>query len=48
MERKGQPIGSMDLLIAAHTLALGYTLITNNLREFARVPNLPLENWVGG
>ncbi|PWG62715.1 type II toxin-antitoxin system tRNA(fMet)-specific endonuclease VapC [Spiribacter halobius] len=47
LEREGQPIGSMDLLIAAHALALGYTLITNNLREFARVPNLPLENWVG-
>jgi tRNA(fMet)-specific endonuclease VapC len=46
LERRGQPIGSNDLLIAAHALALGATLVTHNLREFARVPGLKVENWV--
>jgi tRNA(fMet)-specific endonuclease VapC len=45
LERKGSPIGAYDLLIAAHTLALGLTLVTNNLREFARIPGLRVENW---
>jgi tRNA(fMet)-specific endonuclease VapC len=45
LERKDSPIGAYDLLIAAHTLALGLTLVTNNLREFARIPGLRLENW---
>lgn len=44
--RKGQPIGSNDLLIAAHTLALDLTLVTDNVDEFARVPGLSLENWL--
>lgn len=48
LERRGQPIGAMDLLIAAHALALGVILVTNNLREFQRVPGLNLENWVEG
>lgn len=47
LERQGQPIGALDTLIAAHALALGATLVTNNLREFERVPGLALENWVG-
>jgi tRNA(fMet)-specific endonuclease VapC len=42
----GTPIGSMDLLIAAHALALNATLVTNNAREFQRVPGLVIENWV--
>jgi tRNA(fMet)-specific endonuclease VapC len=46
LERQGQPIGALDLLIAAQALALGCTLVTNNRREFERVPGLALENWV--
>ena len=43
---KGTPIGANDLLIAAHARSLGLTLITNNGREFERVPGLTVENWV--
>ena len=46
LERQGRPIGALDMLIAAHALALGCTLVTNNTREFERVPGLRLENWV--
>jgi tRNA(fMet)-specific endonuclease VapC len=46
LEHKGTPIGAMDLLIAAHALSLGVRLITNNAREFQRVPGLRIENWV--
>lgn len=46
LKEKGTPIGNMDMLIAAHALSLDATLITNNMREFERVPNLKLENWV--
>jgi tRNA(fMet)-specific endonuclease VapC len=45
LERKGNSIGSMDLLIAAHALSLGVCLITNNEKEFKRVPGLRVENW---
>ncbi|MBI9075253.1 MAG: type II toxin-antitoxin system VapC family toxin [Desulfatibacillum sp.] len=45
LEKMGQPIGSMDMLIAAHSLSMALTLVTNNEREFARVPGLLLENW---
>jgi len=45
LERKGTLIGAYDLLIAAHALSLGLTLVTNNLREFRRVPGLKVENW---
>ncbi len=45
LERKGTPIGALDTLIAAHALALDVVLVTNNLREFKRVPGLRLENW---
>lgn len=45
LEKNGTPIGSLDLMIAAHTLSLGTTLITNNIKEFVRVPNLIVENW---
>lgn len=46
LQRLGQPIGANDLLIAAHARALGLILVTDNLREFARVPDLNLENWL--
>lgn len=45
LERKGTPIGPLDTQIAAHALALDVTLVTNNQREFKRVPGLRLENW---
>ena len=43
---KGQLIGNNDLFIAAHALSLGAILVTNNEREFGRVPGLVVENWV--
>ena len=46
LEAAGQPIGSNDLLIAAHACALGLTLVTNNTREFARIRGLKVENWL--
>ena len=46
LERKGTPIGSLDTMIAAHAISQHSTLVTNNTREFARVPGLALENWV--
>lgn len=45
LERAGTPIGSNDMLIAAHALACDCTLVTANEREFRRVPGLPVENW---
>ena len=45
LERIGRPIGSNDLFIAAHARALGATLVTNNLGEFRRVPDLSVEDW---
>jgi len=45
LERKGTPIGPMDQLIAAHAMAEGCVLVTNNTREFERIPGLELENW---
>ena len=47
LERAGTPIGNNDLWIAAHALALKVTLVSNNTREFERVPRLKLDNWVG-
>ena len=46
LKRKGTPIGPMDTLIASHALATGKTLVTNNVKEFERVVNLKIENWV--
>lgn len=43
---RGAPIGNNDLWIAAHARSLGYTLVSNNIKEFDRVENLELENWV--
>ncbi|MGD0797244.1 MAG: type II toxin-antitoxin system VapC family toxin [Acidobacteriaceae bacterium] len=45
LERRGKIIGANDLWIASHCLQLGLTLVTNNEREFRRIPNLPIENW---
>ena len=45
LERRGQPIGALDTMIAAHALASNIILVTNNTREFARVPGLRLKNW---
>jgi len=45
LEKRGSPIGAYDLLIAAHALSLGLILVTNNVREFARIHGLRLENW---
>lgn len=45
LKRLGCPIGSNDLLIAAHALALDTTLVTNNVREFSRIDGLRVEQW---
>ena len=45
LKRKATLIGPLDLLIAAHALRLESTLVTNNVREFARIPGLNIENW---
>ena len=46
LEKQGTPIGSLDMLIAAHALSTDCTLVTNNEKEFIRIPNLKIENWV--
>jgi len=46
LERAGTPIGPLDMLIAAHAVALGATLLTANVREFRRVKGLVVENWL--
>ena len=46
LEKRGKPIGNMDLLIAAHALSQQCILVSNNLREFSRVRGLQCENWV--
>ena len=46
LEQKGTPIGALDNLIAAHALSLGIPLITNNEKEFSRVQDLPVINWI--
>ena len=46
LERKGTPIGSMDMLIAGHAMARNCILVTNNTKEFERVDGLMIENWV--
>ena len=45
LAKRGRPIGPLDTMIAAHALSLGATLVTNNLREFGRVPDMAVENW---
>jgi tRNA(fMet)-specific endonuclease VapC len=46
LERIGRPIGANDLLIAAHALALGCTMVTDNAGEFSRIEGLAVENWL--
>lgn len=46
LEQAGRPIGGNDLLIAAQAVALGYTVVTDNEAEFARIDGLPRENWL--
>jgi tRNA(fMet)-specific endonuclease VapC len=46
LEQAGRPIGANDLLIAAQAIALGYTIVTDNEKEFARIEDLPRENWL--
>ncbi len=45
IQRQGTPIGTMDMLMAAHAKAENALLVTNNVREFERVPGLKIENW---
>ena len=45
LEKQGTPVGSMDMLIAAHALSLKCILVTNNESEFRRIPALKIENW---
>ena len=45
LEKKGQPIGSLDLLLAAHALSLDVRLVTHNVKEFGKVPDLRIEDW---
>ena len=45
LEQQGTPIGPLDMLIAGHAKAENMTLVTNNVKEFERVPNLKVENW---
>ena len=47
LERAGTPIGPLDTLIAAHAVSVSVTLVTNNTREFGRVPGLEVEDWTG-
>lgn len=46
LEKAGRPIGANDLLIAAQALALGHTVVTDNEREFSRIDDLVIENWL--
>jgi tRNA(fMet)-specific endonuclease VapC len=45
LKRNGTPIGILDTLIAAHSLQLGFTLVTNNNKHYRQVPDLRIENW---
>jgi tRNA(fMet)-specific endonuclease VapC len=46
LEKKGTSIGALDMLIAAHALSAACTLVTNNEKEFDRIPGLKIESWV--
>jgi tRNA(fMet)-specific endonuclease VapC len=46
LEKAGAPIGSNDLLIASQAISLGLTIITGNVKEFSRIPDLAVENWL--
>lgn len=45
LEKQGTPIGSLDMLIAAHALSIDCILVTNNEKEFNRIPSLKIDNW---
>ena len=45
LEKKGTPIGPLDMMIVGHAKSLGYTVVTNNTKELERVKGLKLENW---
>ena len=45
LQRKGAPIGTMDMLIAAHAKSENAVIVTNNVKEFERIPELKIENW---
>ena len=45
LEKAGTPVGSMDMLIGAHALSLGATLVTNNVREFKHIKGLKIADW---
>lgn len=45
LEKKGTPIGPLNMMIAGHAQSRGYTVVTNNVKEFSRVSNLKIENW---
>ena len=45
LEKKGTPIGPLDMMIAGHAMSKGYTVVTNNVKEFSRIPDLKIENW---
>jgi tRNA(fMet)-specific endonuclease VapC len=47
LEKAGTPTGPLDTLIAAHAVSMSVTLVTNNTREFGRVPGLEVEDWTG-
>jgi tRNA(fMet)-specific endonuclease VapC len=46
LESEGRTIGPLDVMIAAHAISLDLTMISNNLKEFSRIPNLKCENWI--
>lgn len=46
LEKRGTPIGPLDTLIAAHVKSLNFTLVTNNVKEFDRIGNLKIANWL--
>jgi tRNA(fMet)-specific endonuclease VapC len=48
LEKKGTPIGALDVMIGAHALALGATLATHNTREFSRIKGLTIVDWLEG
>ena len=45
LEKNGTPIGPLDMMIAGHARSLGYTVVTNNVKEFKRVSDIKIENW---
>lgn len=45
LEKNGTPIGPLDMMIAGHAQSLGYTVVTNNVKDFSRVSALKIENW---